>query len=80
MPGGGFGQRDSHRAPLLHFLAVVLDGRLDLRLLRGDLVDLAPHFHLPIDLYWHCWNLESQVLDALTEALTASARDALAYG
>ena len=28
---------------------------------------------LPIQLYWHCWNLESEVLDALTAALTAAA-------
>ncbi|MBV7456371.1 LysR family transcriptional regulator ArgP [Acidovorax sp. sif1233] len=39
----------------------------------GSMVDLAPGRRLPIQLYWHCWNLESAVLDALTAALTATA-------
>lgn len=47
-------------------------------LARGDLVDLTPGFSLPIELYWHCWNLESGVLDRLTAALTAAAARALA--
>ncbi len=41
----------------------------------GRLVDVgAPHvFHVP--LYWHCWNLASDVLDSLSAALrTAAAR------
>jgi len=46
-------------------------------LAEGSLVDLAPGRSLPIQLYWHCWNLESAVLDALTAALTATARQAL---
>ncbi|MCZ2407620.1 MAG: LysR family transcriptional regulator ArgP [Burkholderiales bacterium] len=45
-------------------------------LAQGQIVDVAPGQVLPIRLYWHCWNLESEVLDALTQALTeASARD-----
>ncbi len=47
-------------------------------LARGELVDLTPGFRLPIELYWHCWNLESEVLDTLTGALTAAAAEALA--
>ena len=39
---------------------------------RGELVDLAPGFDWPVDLYWHCWNLESGVLDGLTQALTGA--------
>lgn len=39
----------------------------------GSMVNLAPGRSLPIQLYWHCWNLESAVLDALTAALTATA-------
>jgi LysR family transcriptional regulator (chromosome initiation inhibitor) len=35
----------------------------------GRLVNIAPKHALPIQLYWHCWNLESDVLDALTTAL-----------
>ena len=42
----------------------------------GDVVEVAPGHTLPIQLYWHCWNLESEVLESLTQALTeASARD-----
>ena len=37
------------------------------------LVDIAPGHHLPVALYWHCWNLDSAVLDALTGALTDAA-------
>ena len=44
---------------------------------QGLLVNLAPDCILPIQLYWHCWNLESEVLDALTAALTESAALAL---
>ena len=40
---------------------------------QGLLINLAPDFILPIQLYWHCWNLESEVLDALTTAITRSA-------
>ena len=39
----------------------------------GQLVNIAPDFALPIELYWHCWNLDSVVLDSLTEALTSAA-------
>ena len=45
---------------------------------QGLLVNLAPSCVLPIQLYWHCWNLESEVLDALSCALTRSAEVALA--
>lgn len=44
---------------------------------KGLLVDLAPGYKLPIQLYWHSWNLESEVLDALSTALTEAARKAL---
>ena len=40
---------------------------------QGRLVDLAPGHTLPIQLYWHSWNLESEVLDALADALTSAA-------
>lgn len=43
----------------------------------GSVVNLAPGHSLPVQLYWHCWNLESAVLDALTAALTATAEAAL---
>ena len=43
----------------------------------GSMVDLAPGRSLPIQLYWHCWNLESELLDALSSALTSAAAQAL---
>ena len=39
---------------------------------QGLLVNVVPTYTLPIQLYWHCWNLESEVLDALTAALKQS--------
>lgn len=47
-------------------------------LAQGRLVDAAPGIRLPVQLYWHCWNLESAVLDQLTAALREAARAALA--
>jgi LysR family transcriptional regulator, chromosome initiation inhibitor len=44
---------------------------------QGLLVNIAPAFALPIQLYWHCWNLQSEVLDALTTALKRAAARAL---
>ena len=43
----------------------------------GELVNLAPHMSLPVNLYWHCWNLESAVIDRLTTALFTAARTSL---
>ena len=43
----------------------------------GRLVNIAPGHLLPVELYWHCWNLNSVVLDALTGALTGAAAAAL---
>lgn len=47
-------------------------------LLNGRLVDIAPGHALLLELYWHCWNLDSVVLDSLTDALTTAAATALA--
>lgn len=44
---------------------------------QGQLVDALPGQRLPIQLYWHCWNLQSEVLDALTAALLRTAAQAL---
>jgi len=46
-------------------------------LAQGQLVDVAPRTRLPVQLWWHCWNLESAVLDQLTAALVRAAGDAL---
>ncbi|RYX92109.1 MAG: LysR family transcriptional regulator ArgP [Comamonadaceae bacterium] len=40
---------------------------------QGQLVNVAPGHTLPIQLYWHCWNLASEVLDSLSSALTRAA-------
>jgi LysR family transcriptional regulator, chromosome initiation inhibitor len=44
---------------------------------QGALVDVAPGKRVPVQLYWHCWNLESALLDQLSAALTTAAREAL---
>jgi LysR family transcriptional regulator (chromosome initiation inhibitor) len=44
---------------------------------RGELVNLVPDFSLPVSLYWHCWNLDSAVIDRLTQALLQGASQAL---
>lgn len=46
-------------------------------LAQGALRNMAPRVRLPIELYWHCWNLQSDVLDALSSALTGAAARAL---
>ena len=43
----------------------------------GRLVNVATDHVLPVELYWHCWNLDSVVLDALTGALTSAAAASL---
>jgi LysR family transcriptional regulator (chromosome initiation inhibitor) len=47
---------------------------------QGLLVNVAPGHALPIQLYWHCWNLASEVLDSLSAALTGAAASQLAQG
>jgi LysR family transcriptional regulator (chromosome initiation inhibitor) len=37
---------------------------------NGQLVNLVPAVTLPVNLYWHCWNLNSEVIDRLTAALS----------
>ncbi len=46
-------------------------------LASGALVNLAPQVTLPVNLYWHCWNLNSVVIDRLTLALSTAAAAAL---
>ena len=40
---------------------------------RGDLINVAPEDSMPIDLYWHCWRLESRTLVTISEAFTRAA-------
>ena len=44
---------------------------------QGRLANVAPAMTLPVQLYWHCWNLSSQVLERLTAALTDAGAAAL---
>lgn len=43
------------------------------RLARGELVNLVSHHALRVTLYWHCWNLNSDVLESMTQALRQAA-------
>ena len=44
---------------------------------QGRLVNVASGSSLPVQLYWHCWNLASEVLAQLTAALTRAGEQAL---
>ena len=48
------------------------------RIADGDLIDLAPGHRLRVDLHWHCWNLNSKLLEKLTRQLVDGARLLLA--
>ena len=43
----------------------------------GELVNVVPQHYQPVSLYWHCWNLSSEVLDALSDALRTAAASQL---
>ncbi|MDY6790885.1 MAG: LysR family transcriptional regulator ArgP [Thermodesulfobacteriota bacterium] len=40
----------------------------------GKIVDLSPDFHVPVKLYWHCWNIKSDLLEKLTRNLIRKAK------
>ncbi|MCP4120110.1 MAG: LysR family transcriptional regulator ArgP [Desulfobacteraceae bacterium] len=40
---------------------------------KGVLVDLIPHGHMAVDLFWHCWNLKSRFIGAFSQNLVARA-------
>ena len=63
------------------FVAMVMSGaaygltpRLQVRaaLERGQLVDLAPGRSMPVELYWHTWNLDSAGLAQITAAVLSA--------
>jgi LysR family transcriptional regulator (chromosome initiation inhibitor) len=60
-------------------VSVVPELQVREHLQTGRLVDVGAGQVLPVELYWHCWNLDSAVLDALTTALTTAALDALTF-
>ena len=59
---------------------VVPELQVRAQLASGELVNLAPGVTLPVQLYWHCWNLDSAVIDKLTRALAAAAAQTLEPG
>ena len=62
------------RAVLNGWGASVVPELLALPMLEeGRLINLAPASTLQISLYWHCWNLDSAVLNSLTAAVIAEA-------
>jgi len=46
----------------------------------GQLINLAPESALQLNLYWHCWNLDSAVLHSLSAAVISAAAKSLNQG
>ncbi len=44
---------------------------------QGTLVDLVPGYHLDVPLYWHYWQMESPVMEALRKSVLQATRQAL---
>ncbi|MDT8422088.1 MAG: LysR family transcriptional regulator ArgP [Desulfuromonadales bacterium] len=44
---------------------------------RGDLVDLCPGVSLAVNLYWHCWNINSALLRDFTKTILEGAKKLL---
>ena len=43
----------------------------------GELVELAPGHWLDVPLYWHCWRIRSEALQAISRLVRQAAREAL---
>lgn len=39
----------------------------------GRLIDLAPQFHIQVDLFWHCWNIQSALLNDFSASIVKNA-------
>jgi LysR family transcriptional regulator (chromosome initiation inhibitor) len=44
---------------------------------KGVLVDLIPHGHMAVNLFWHCWNLKSGFIEGFSKKLVERARELL---
>ncbi|MGQ0710478.1 MAG: ArgP/LysG family DNA-binding transcriptional regulator [Rhodoferax sp.] len=44
---------------------------------RGALVDIAPRHAMPLQMYWHCLPLESEVFSSLSDTVVAAASEFL---
>lgn len=58
-------------------ISVVPELRVRELLASGELINLAPQHRLGVALHWHCWNLSSGVLDAISHALRSAAVQSL---
>jgi LysR family transcriptional regulator (chromosome initiation inhibitor) len=58
-------------------VSVLPELRVRDQLASGELVNLAHRHQLGVALYWHCWNLSSDVLDGLSAALRGAAANSL---
>lgn len=38
-----------------------------------QLIDLMPDTHVPVELYWHCWNLKSKLVEQFSSQLFGEA-------
>jgi LysR family transcriptional regulator, chromosome initiation inhibitor len=41
---------------------------------KGQMVSISPDYQVSIKLYWHCWNLKSDLLETLTQRLMDKAK------
>ncbi|MCF8069005.1 MAG: LysR family transcriptional regulator ArgP [Desulfobacterales bacterium] len=46
-------------------------------ILSGCLINLAPENHVPVKLYWHCWNLKSNLLKSISQHLVRGTKNLL---
>ncbi|SEG72117.1 LysR family transcriptional regulator ArgP [Marinobacterium lutimaris] len=44
---------------------------------RGNVVDMVPGYFVPVPLYWHVWNLHSELIKQITDELVRTAAEAL---
>jgi LysR family transcriptional regulator (chromosome initiation inhibitor) len=69
---------DFARAVLLGFgWGMLPDQQCGVELEMGRLVEIAPGQYTEVRLFWQRWNLASPLLDAVTDAVRAGARDSL---
>jgi len=69
---------DFARAVLLGFgWGMLPEQQCSVELETGRLVEIAPGQYTEVRLFWQRWNLASPLLDAVTDAVTAGARDSL---
>ncbi len=40
----------------------------------GKIIDLSSNCHVPVKLYWHCWNIKSDLLEKFTQYLIRNAK------